>query len=51
MAEGERPGSKIRDNKTNPIIQTLNIILQKVIQVNKPTEYYENREKIKTFIY
>ena len=25
-----------------PIIQTLNIILQKVIQVNKPTEYYKN---------
>ena len=34
-----------------PITQTLNVILQKVIQVNKPAEYYEDKEKIKMFIY
>ena len=34
-----------------PTIQTLNVVPQKVIQVNKPAGYYEDREKTKTFIY
>ena len=45
----------MRDNEGEesniPIIQTLNVILQKVIQVNKLTRYYRDREKMKTFIY
>ena len=32
-------------------IQILNIILQKVIQVNKLMGYYGDREKTKIFIY
>ena len=32
-------------------IQTLNVLLQKVIQVDKPMGYYGDREKTKTFIY
>ena len=48
------------DKKENPVpiivegnhsIQTLNIVLQKVIQVDKPTGYYGDREKTKIFIY
>ena len=42
-------------NKKNsgvvPTIQTLNVVPQKVIQVNKPIGYYGDREKTKTFIY
>ena len=34
-----------------PIIQTLNVVSQKVIQVNKPTGYYGDKEKTKIFIY
>ena len=34
-----------------PTIQTLNVILQKIIQVDKPTGYYKDREKTKIFIY
>ena len=34
-----------------PTIQTLNVVPQKVIQVNKPVGYYEDREKTKIFIY
>ena len=34
-----------------PTIQSLNVILQKVIQVDKPMGYYGNREKTKIFIY
>ena len=37
--------------EATPVIQTLNVISQKVIQVNKPTGYYEDKEKIKMFIY
>ena len=32
-------------------IQTLNVVPQKVIQVDKPTGYYRDREKMKIFIY
>ena len=38
-------------NNVTPTIQTLNMVPQKVIQVNKPTGYYRDREKIKIFIY
>ena len=38
-------------DKEVPAIQTLNVISQKVIQVDKPTGYYRDREKIKIFIY
>ena len=38
-------------NEGVPTIQTLNVVSQKVIQVNKPTGYYKNRKKIKIFIY
>ena len=34
-----------------PTIQTLNVVSQKVIQVDKPMGYYGNKEKIKTFNY
>ena len=34
-----------------PTIQTLNVISQKVIQVDKPIGYYGDQEKTKTFIY
>ena len=50
MSEG-RPGSVIVPKKITSVVQTLNIILQKVIQVDKPTRYYGDREKIKIFIY
>ena len=51
MAKGGRPGFKTEGDEANPVIQTLNIILQKVIQVNKPTRYYGDKEKTKIFIY
>ena len=51
MAEGGRPTSATGDKKVVPITQTFNVVPQKVIQVNKPAGYYENREKIKIFIY
>ena len=38
-------------NNRVPTIQTLNVIPQKVIQINKPTGYYGDREKTKMFIY
>ena len=34
-----------------PTTQTLNMVSQKVIQVNKPRGYYRDRKKIKIFIY
>ena len=37
--------------KGAPTIQTLNMVPQKVIQVDKPMGYYGDREKTKTFIY
>ena len=51
MAKGGRPTSVIKANKVNLRIQTLNVIIQKVIQVNKPVGYYGDREKTKMFIY
>ena len=50
MAEG-RPGLAAKIDEVNPIVQTFNIILQKVIQVNKLARYYGDRDKIKIFIY
>ena len=32
-------------------IQIFNVVPQKVIQVDKPIGYYEDREKIKIYIY
>ena len=43
--------TKKKNDKDTPIIQIFNMVPQKVIQVNKPTGYYRNREKTKTFIY
>ena len=34
-----------------PTIQILNIVSQKVIQIDKPMGYYGNKEKTKIFIY
>ena len=50
MAEKESPVPAVA-NGGIPNIQTLNVVPQKVIQVNKPTGYYRDREKIKIFIY
>ena len=50
MAEEENP-IPIKDNRGTPFIQTLNVIPQKVIQIDKPTGYYRDKEKIKIFIY
>ena len=47
-------GGRATNNKNNgetPIVQTFNMVPQKVIQVDKPTGYYGDREKTKTFIY
>ena len=49
MANKENPGFVIVEGVH--IIQTLNVVQQKVIQVDKPTGYYGDREKIKMFIY
>ena len=38
-------------NSGVPTIQTLNVVPQKVIQVDKPAGYYGDREKTKIFIY
>ena len=51
MAEEENPTPIIIDSNGILIIQTLNVVSQKIIQVDKPTEHYRNREKIKIFIY
>ena len=34
-----------------PTIQTLNVVPQKVIQVDKPAGYYEDQKKMKIFVY
>ena len=51
MAEGEKPTSATEGKEIVSITQTLNVISQKVIQVNKPIGYYRNKEKINIFIY
>ena len=51
MVEGGRLTLAIKNNKVTPVTQTLNVVPQKVIQVNKPTEYYRDKEKTKIFIY
>ena len=50
MAEEENP-TPVAGNEGVPTIQTLNVVSQKVIQVDKLTGYYGDREKIKIFIY
>ena len=47
MAKEENPTSAIIGLKGVPIIQTLNMVSQKVIQVDKPTGYYKNKNKNK----
>ena len=48
----ERATSVIKDKGGEaPTIQTLNVVPQKINQVNKPSKYYEDKEKTKTFIY
>ena len=55
MTEEERPVSVIKNNGDEggniPTIQTLNMVPQKVIQVDKPSRYYGDKEKINIFIY
>ena len=51
MAKKRTPIFTVTDSNGVSIIQTLNVVSQKVIQVDKPTGYYKNREKIKIFIY
>ena len=46
MANGVEDPIFIIINSGALIIQILNVVPQKVIQVNKPTGYYRNREKI-----
>ena len=48
--ETENPVLITADDRA-PTIQILNVIPQKVIQVDKPTGYYKNKKKIKIFIY
>ena len=51
MADEGEAAPITTDSNIVPTIQTLNIIPQKVIQVDKPTGYYRNKEKTKIFIY
>ena len=51
MVEEKNPTLTATDHEGVPTVQTLNVVPQKVIQVDKPTEYYKNREKTKIFIY
>ena len=51
MAEEEEHLGTIVVEKGAPTIQILNMVPQKIIQVNKPAGYYKNREKTKIFIY
>ena len=51
MAELGNKRDDTGENKEPTVIQTFNIVLQKVIQVDKPAGYYNNREKTKIFIY
>ena len=51
MVKEERPTLIKKIDKVTPITQILDVVSQKVIQVNKPAGYYKNREKIKIFIY
>ena len=51
MANKKENHIPIKNNKGVSTIQILNVISQKVIQVDKPTGYYGDREKTKTFIY
>ena len=51
MVEGKKSAPITAGNNIVPTIQTLNMVSQKIIQVNKPTGYYGDREKTKTFTY
>ena len=51
MAEKKNPAVIGIGNEGVPTIQTLNIVLKKVIQIDKPTGYYKNKEKIKISTY
>ena len=51
MVKKETPIPTIIDGNGVLTIQTLNMVPQKVIKVDKPTGYYRNREKTKIFIY
>ena len=49
---GPESGKKGAEKDKNPtVVQIFNVVPQKIIQVNKPTGYYGDREKTKTFIY
>ena len=51
MADQGNNATNGGDNDNTPIIQTFNVVPQKVISVDKPTGYYGDREKTKIFIY
>ena len=52
ISNQERASSVIKKEGGEALtIQTLNMVPQKVILVNKPSKYYEDRKKIKIFIY
>ena len=51
MANKGNPAPAIEAEEGVPIIQILNVVPQKVIQIDKPTGYYGDREKTKMFIY
>ena len=51
MAEGGSATSTLINSDLVPNIQILNVVPQKVIQVDKPIGYYGNKEKTKMFIY
>ena len=51
MANKEGPSSTVKDGgEVTPVIQTLNVVSQKVIQVDT-SRYYGDKKKIKISIY
>ena len=51
MASSGNQGGNAGDNNKFTMVQTFNVVPQKIIQMDKPTRYYGNREKTKMFIY
>ena len=47
----ERPESVTNINGVDLPTPIFNVVLQKVIQVDKPARYYKNKNKTKIFIY
>ena len=52
VSSQNRAASVVGDKDSeSPVTLIINMVSQKVIQVNKPSAYYKNKEKIKIFIY